>query len=161
MDAATINRWVRNLGCTYEQLVAEGVIPILPLRELYEGRDWLDMEPAPGVEMEFRADTKQLEKILFTLIPSQQGDPFYTGELPAPFVLKMNRKEVNSQLGTPIKSKGPGKLPGGLGMRGGWDTYHLAKNLHPSACIRFSYTSQMEVKTLAFVLLDPEHSQST
>lgn len=157
MDASTINRWVKSLGRTFDELVAEGIIPHMPLQELYEGRDWLDIEPVPGVGMEFWADTRRLEKVLFTLIPTEHGDPVYTGELPAPFTLNMDQAGVRALLGKPMESKGPVKLPGGLGMRGGWDAYRLQEKTHHNARVGFSYTADMKVKTLAFALLNPGH----
>ncbi|WP_248803588.1 DUF6392 family protein [Pseudomonas sp. MWU13-2100] len=157
MDSATVNRWVKSLGRHYDQLVAEGTIPSMPLQELYEGRDWLDIEPAPGVGMEFWTDTKRLEKVLFTLIPTEHGDPVYKGELPVPFSLKMDQAGVRALLGKPMESKGPVKLPGGLGMRGGWDAYRLQEDTHPNARVGFSYTADMMVKTLAFALINTDH----
>lgn len=54
MDATTIALWIKSLGRPYESLVSEGVIPNMPLQELYKGRDWLDIEPEDGVELSFQ-----------------------------------------------------------------------------------------------------------
>lgn len=49
------------------------------------------------------------------------------------------------------------KLPGGLGMQGGWDAYRLQEQMHSNARIGFTYTADMNVKTLAFARLNPGH----
>jgi hypothetical protein len=48
MNASMIILLIKNLGRPYESLISEGVIPNAPLRELYEGRGWLDIEPEDG-----------------------------------------------------------------------------------------------------------------
>ncbi|HBO4049209.1 DUF6392 family protein [Pseudomonas aeruginosa] len=159
MDAATINRWVKSLGRTYDELVREGVVPDRPLTPLLSGgeSEELIQSSAPGVKLWFWAETKRLEKVMITLIQSVEGQEVYAGELPAPFVLRMDQNGVRELLGKPLESKGPVKLPGGLGMRGGWDAYLLQEKTHPSARVGFSYTADMKVKTLAFALLNPGH----
>ncbi|MNP84668.1 hypothetical protein D3C76_1840770 [compost metagenome] len=69
----------------------------------------------------------------------------------------MDQAGVRALLGKPMESKGPVKLPGGLGMRGGWDAYRLQEKTHHNARVGFSYTADMKVKTLAFALLNPGH----
>ncbi|CAM2945591.1 hypothetical protein SAMN04490207_1942 [Pseudomonas gessardii] len=63
MDATTIALWIKSLGRPYESLVSEGIIPNMPLRELYKGRNWLDIEPEEGMELSFSAESKCLEAL--------------------------------------------------------------------------------------------------
>lgn len=159
MDAVTITRWIKNLGRPYGALVAENIIPNQPLTPLISGSvsEESIQSPAPGVKLWFWAETKQLEKVMITLIQSVDGQAVYAGELPAPFTLNMDQAGVRALLGTPMESKGPVKLPGGLGMRGGWDAYRLQEKTHNNARVGFSYTADMKVKTLTFALLNPGH----
>jgi hypothetical protein len=159
MQAAIINRWVKNLGRNYDDLVSEGVIPDQPLAPLLSGdvSEELIQSPVPGVSLWFWTQTKRLEKVMITLLQSVEGQEVYAGELPAPFALKMDKNSVHELLGKPMESQGPVKLPGGLGMRGGWDAYRLQEKTHHNARVGFSYTADMKVKTLAFALLNPGH----
>lgn len=158
MDASTINRWVKSFGLTYEELVAKGDICNQPMTKLYDDSEWLTLTPESGLELDFWAESKRLEKVLISLIPTEKDDPVYTGQLPAPFSLNMDQAGVRAILGEPMESKGPVKLPGGLGMRGGWDAYRLQEKTHQNVRIGFSYTADMKVKTLAFTLLNPNHN---
>lgn len=159
MDAATINRWTESLGCTYEELVAGGMISSSqPLTELFKGDDELIQNPTPGISLWFWAETRRLEKIIITLIKTVDDQTIYTGGLPPPFSLKMNKIGVYALFGEPMQSKGPAKIPGSGGqISGGWDAYRLQERIHPNARVGFSYTADMKVKTLAFALIDPGH----
>lgn len=44
MGVVTIERWIKHLGWFYEDLIFHGIIPGLPLTELYSGRDWLSLK---------------------------------------------------------------------------------------------------------------------
>ncbi|WP_443190826.1 DUF6392 family protein [Pseudomonas indica] len=156
MDAATITRWIKNLGRPYDTLVTEGIIPNLPLQELYKGRDWLDIEPASGLELSFRAKTKHLETLFVILAKTVDGQSVYRGELPLPFALKMDQASVRATFGPPMESKGPIKLP--LNTKtGGWDAYRLDSAMHPNAKLIFKYAENMAVNTLVFTLIDTGH----
>ncbi len=160
MSDTMINRWVKNMGRAYSDLIAEGVISNQPLTPLLEGDDneELIQYPLIGVELWFWEKTRTLEKILITLIPTDQGDPVYSGSLPSPFELRMNQSSIRSQLGVPMASKGPAKIPGSGGqVFGGWDAYRLHEGTHPNARVGFSYAADMMVKTLAFALIDTGH----
>lgn len=157
MNATTINLLVKSLGLNFDELVANGEISNQPMTKLYDESDWLTLVQESGLELNFWAETKRLEKVLISLIPTEKGDPVYMGELPAPFSLNMDQAGVRALLGKPMESKGPVKLPGGLGMRGGWDSYRLQEKTHPNAQVGFSYTADMKVKTLAFTLLNSGH----
>lgn len=157
MDAATITRWIKNLGRPYDALVAEGVIPGLPLQELYKGRDWLYIEPAGGLELSFWAETKCLESIYITLIQTVDDQPVYQGELPQPFALEMDQAGVHRTFGSPRESKGAMKLPN-LPPMGGYDTYTLEAETHHNAQAMFQYTADLKVDTLIFTLIDTGHA---
>lgn len=158
MDATAINRLVRGLGRTYEELLADGVIPNTALKPSFESDENEDLiqSPEPGIELWFGADTRRLERILFTLTKVVEGETAYTGELPAPFTHQMDRASVRAMLGEPYESKGAVKipLPGGVG---GWDAYRLGKATHPRARVIAQYSGDMSVNTLAFNLLDLSH----
>lgn len=152
MDATIINRWIKSLGRTYDELVTKGIIPDIPLQELYAGRDWLHIEPGAGLELDFGAENKHLAKLHIILIQVVENQTIYSGELPAPFSLKMDKAGVRALLGNPISSKGTVKLPGGLGMRGGWDVYRLQEEINPDAKVWFNYTADLMVYSIVFTL---------
>ncbi len=159
MDAATIDRWTKSLGRTYEELVAGGVIsPSQPLTQLFKGDDELIQNPTSGISLWFWAETKRLEKIIITLIQTVDDQSIYTGGLPPLFSLKMNKTGVHALFGEPMQSKGSAKIPGSGGqISGGWDAYRLQERIHPNARVGFSYTADLMVKTLAFALIDTGH----
>lgn len=156
MDAKIIESWIKNLGQTYDTLVAKGLIPNQPLQELYKGRDWLDIEPAPGLELSFWAETRRFERLFITLISTVEDAPEYKGELPKPFVSAMSQAEVRANFGEPMESQGPTKLPLNT-MVGGFDAYTLDPATHPNMKVSFQYTITMQVKTLVFSLIDRDH----
>lgn len=158
MDAITINRLVRGLGRTYEELRDQGVIPNLPMKPSFDGEDNEDLilAPEPGVELWFWAATRRLERVLFTLTKVVEGELVYSGELPTPFTRAMNQASVRAMLGEPDESKGPVKipLPGGVG---GWDAYYLGNATHPNAKVVAQYSGDLSVNALAFNLRDSGH----
>ncbi|MCK6191058.1 pyocin immunity protein [Pseudomonas sp. EYE_354] len=153
MDAPTIKLWVESLGLGFTELVADGKIPDQPLVKSFEDSDWPTMHPVDGVELLFSDTTKSLKQILITFIPTV-GQPVYTGGLPTPFSLMMNQQGVRSALGEPMESRGRARLPGGLGIRGGWDAYRLPSELHPSAKIIISYLESFAVNNISFSLIN-------
>ncbi|WP_417703348.1 DUF6392 family protein [Pseudomonas sp.] len=158
MDALTINRWVGGLGSTYDELVTKGVVPDQLLKPMFDTRENEELlqSPAPGVKLWFWAETKCLEKVMITLIPTV-SQPVYTGSLPAPFTLSMDQKYVRAALGEPMVSKKPVKLPGGLGMRGGSDTYYLDQGTHPNIKVTLSYLESLAVNNISFTLINKGH----
>ncbi|HBO3041448.1 TPA: hypothetical protein L4Q92_000182 [Pseudomonas aeruginosa] len=157
MDAATIERWILSLGRPYDTLVAEGIIPNLPLQELYKGRDWLDIEPGDGLELSFWAETKRLEAVYITLLKTTPSTVPYQGELPKPFTPMMSQAEVRANFGEPMASKGPVKMPQPMGMTGGWDAYRLDPATHRNMKLVLQYTADLRVDTLVFTLIDKGH----
>lgn len=153
MDAQTIKLWVKSLGMNFTELVADGKIPNLPLVKPFEDSNWPTMHPVEGLELLFSDKTKSLEQILITLIPTV-GQPVYSGALPTPFLMRMNQQSVRSALGEPMDSKGPARLPGGLGMRGGWDAYRLSSESHPNAKVIISYLENCAVNNISFSLIN-------
>lgn len=156
MNAATIERWIKNLGRPYDSLVAEGIIPNMPLQELYKGRDWIDIEPADGLELSFWAETKRFERIFITLLSTVEGATEYKGDLPRPFAAVMSQSAVRASFGEPMESQGPTKLPLNT-MVGGFDTYLLDPVTHPNMKVSFQYTIIMQVKTVVLSLVDRGH----
>ncbi len=156
MDAATITHWVNSLGRSYDVLVAEKIIPNMPLQELYTGRDWLDIEPAGGLELSFLAKSRRLETVYITLIGTVEGQSVYRGELPKPLSLMMNQVGVRTNYGLPMESKEPTKLPMNRNT-GGWDAYKLDSSTHPNAKLIFKYAENKMVNTLVFTLIDTDH----
>ncbi len=155
MDAKIIEEWIRNIGQTYDTLVSKGLIS-QPLQELYEGRDWLDIEPVTGLELSFWAETKRFERLFISLISAVDGVPPYRGELPRPLLPEMNQSQVRASFGTPLESKGIAKLPMNT-VLGGFDAYKLDPATHPNMKISFQYTASLQVKTLVFSLIDRGH----
>lgn len=152
MSAETIKLWIKSLGRGYSELVAKGIVPDQPLVKPFEESNWPVMHPMPGLELVFRGETKRMEQVMITLVTTV-GQPVYTGELPPPFGLTMNLSAVRAVLGLPCESRGPGKLPGGLGIRGGWDAYPVA-DIHPDAKVTFSYLENLRVNNVSFSLID-------
>lgn len=156
MDARTIEQWIKNLGRPYDALVIENIIPDMPLQELYRGRDWLDIEPADGLELSFQAATMLLETLYITLVPAVPGQKVFGGELPAPFKAAMSRAEVRADFGQPLASKGPATLP--LNRKtGGWDAYQLEPSVYPDTQVIIKYAQDTAVNTLVFTLMSAGH----
>lgn len=152
MGSATIERWIKNLGGSYDSLVAKGVIPALPLQELYEDSDSLEIEPVPGIELSFWPETKKLELIRVTLENVPGGIPPFTGELPMPFSQAKTRKLVRQLFGVPAIVKS-GRELSGTGL-GGWETYQLSEDFHESALLDFFFDDALNVATITFSLMD-------
>lgn len=157
MDAMTIESWIKRLGQPYDVLVAEGNIPNQPLEELYPGRDWVDIEPAPGLELSFWAETRNLERVFITFLATMPGVTVYTGKVPKPYTSEMTQSDVRAIFGAPMEFKGPIKMPQPMGQTGGWESYHLDPATYPNVKVVFQYTAAMKVKTLVFSLIDKGH----
>lgn len=158
MSAMTIERWINHLGSFYDDLIADSVIPNLPLIELYKGRDGLSLKkPARGLELSFWADTKRYERLFITLRSTVEGTTEYEGELPKPFALLTSKSEVRAAFGAPMESQGLTKLPLDT-MLGGFDTYSLDQINYSNLKVSFQYTSSMQVKTLVFSLINRGHA---
>lgn len=152
MGSATLERWIKHLGGTYDSLVAHGVIPDLPLQELYEDSDSLELEPVAGIELGFWSETKNLELVRVCLADDPDGIPPFTGDLPAPFGGATCQKMVHQIFGRPMFAKGDRELAGtGLG---GWDTYQLSSEYHPAALLDFFYDQDRQVSAITFSLIE-------
>lgn len=153
MNSQQMERLIKNLGCSYDALIANGVIDDLPLQDLYEDGESLEVEPAPGIELIFWPETLRFEGIYVTLKTDQshEGRAFY-GDLPGNFGSVFNQAQVHERFGEPIISKGILELQGtGLG---GWDTYQLEPNLHPAALVDFQYSTNLNVSRIFVSLID-------
>lgn len=156
MDVRTIENWVKSFGRRYDALVAEGVVPNQPLSELYQGRDSLVLKPGAGLELSFSAQTKNLEALHVILLATMKGMTSYTGELPRPFSRVMNQSSVRATFGAPLASRGVTRLPLNT-VIGGWDSYRLDPQRHPNTKLIFTYSENLQVKTLTFTWIDPGH----
>jgi len=145
-----MERLIKNLGCSYDALIANEVIDNLPLQDLYEDGESLEIEPVPGIELIFWPETLRFEVIHITLI--DDALPVFSGELPEPFRELQEQKQVHSTFGVPIFSKTAMELMG-TGLSG-WDTYQLDPNWHPATLVEFQYVKNMKVSRLLFSLID-------
>ncbi|WP_247868538.1 MULTISPECIES: DUF6392 family protein [unclassified Pseudomonas] len=145
-----MERLIKNLGCSYDALIANHVIKNLPLQSLYEDGDSLEIEPVPGIELVFWPETERFEVIYITLKDSDL--PEYEGELPEPFKEVKSQDDVHRIFGDPAFSKSALELFG-TGLSG-WDTYQLDPQWHPAALMEFQYVKDMRIGTLLFSLID-------
>lgn len=153
MNPENMERLIKNLGSSYDALIANKIIDNLPLQDLYEDGETLEIEPVPGVELIFWPETLRFEIIYITLKESHNSAiQVYTGELPDPFKQVRDQKQVRNIFGQPISSKGHMQLYG-TGLSG-WDTYQLEPNWHPAAFVEFQYSSNMQICKIFFSLID-------
>lgn len=159
MNASMIDRWVKYLGFTYEELVAEGLpMNSLPVPLWTDGwNEDLIQYPTPGIELWYSATTRRLERIAITLTEPFSEEPVYAGELPEPFSHRMDQYSIRALLGELYQSKGPAKLPPPIGITGGWDAYRLGQTLHPNAEVAIQYWKDKSVAGLAFCLINKAH----
>lgn len=153
MNSEKMERLIKNLGCSYDALIANNVIDDHPLQDLYGDGESLEVEPAPGIELIFWPETLRFEGIYVTLksdtSPENTG---FEGRLPAKFGSVQTRPEVRKEFGDPIISKGALELQG-TGLSG-WDTYQLEAHLHPAALVDFQYGSNFRISRMFFSLID-------
>lgn len=153
MNSVNMERLIKNLGCSYDALIANKVIDNLPLQDLYEDGESLEIEPVPGIELIFWPETLRFEVIHVTLKDDQNPKlPLFTGELPEPFREIKEQKQVHSIFGVPVFSKTAMELLG-TGLSG-WDTYQLDQNWHPATLVEFQYVKNMQLSRLLFSLID-------
>ena len=153
MNSENMERLIKNLGCSYDALIANKVIDKLPLQDLYEDGESLEVEPAPGIELIFWPETLRFEVIHVTLKDEQNhGIPVYSGPLPLPFGAIHDQMQARCQLGEPAFSKSPLELQGT--NLSGWDTYQLDPKWHPAALLEFQYSKNFEVSRIQFSLID-------
>lgn len=153
MNSVNMERLIKNLGCSYDALIANNVIDNLPLQTLYEDSESLEIEPVPGIELIFWPETLRFEVIYITLKDEEGANlPVFAGELPEPFRSATDQKEVHKTFGNPMFSKGALELLG-TGLSG-WDTYQLDPNWHPAALVEFQYVKHKQISRLLFSLID-------
>jgi hypothetical protein len=153
MNPENMERLIKNLGSSYDALIANKIIDDLPLEDLYEDGETLEVEPAQGIELVFWPETLRFEVIYITLRDGDDSSNLvYLGELPAPFNQINDQRQVRNIFGKPIFSKGAMQLHG-TGLSG-WDTYQLEPNWHPAAFVEFQYKHNMQVCKLIFSLID-------
>ena len=153
MDAVTINSLIKGLGHTYEELLTQGLTPgssPIPLFSEDRNEDLIH-KPAPGIELWFCAENRQLERVVITLSPIFDDDPVYEGELPESFTRNMDQDSVRAVIGEPYQSKEPSKLPPPIGITGGWDAFRID---HTNAEVVAQYLKDKSACGLAFSLID-------
>lgn len=154
MDSATLERCIHNLGSSYDLLVAIGVIPNLPLQNLYEDNNSLVIEPEAGLELIFCPETKRLEEIQIALGKNMGEDqPVYSGEMPERYSSMTTQASVHSIFGSPLTSRGRLELPGTQITMGGWDTYQVPASLHEAVFVDFQYSENLRVDRITFALI--------
>lgn len=155
MDAKHIELLIKGLGQTYLNLFDSGWVGSNPLTPLFDSMDNEDLvqEDSPGIELWYSAATTQLEKIQI-ILHQTIGQPIYSGDLPAPLTRNMTRESVRALFGTPFESRKPAKLPGGLGMRGGFDSYCFDPKKYPGVKITIGYLADLSANIIAFAMLD-------
>ncbi|MGM7284698.1 DUF6392 family protein [Pseudomonas guariconensis] len=146
-----MERLIKNLGCSYDHLIENNVIPNHPLQNLYDD-DSLEIELVPGIELVFCPETLRFEVLYITLKTSEQEANSYDGELPKPFDGLVTQEHVHHALGEPIFSKKTIELQG-TGLSG-WDTYQLPPEWHHAGLVEFQYIKQMILSRLLFSLID-------
>lgn len=159
MDAVTISLLVARLGATHAKLLADGVITNRNLDPSMEGCDneYLIQRPESGVELWFGAETKVLEKIIFSLINMFDEAPLYTGELPSPFTTSMSQLDVRRMLGEPFDSKEPIKILRSRGY-GGSDAYRMEDFGYIRTRLAFQYRNDDMVCSMGFSLINTSYN---
>ena len=155
MDAVTINSLIKGLGHTYEELLTQGLTPgssPIPLFSEDRNEDLIH-KPAPGIELWFCAENRQLERVVITLSPIFDDDPVYEGELPESFTRNMDQDSVRAVIGEPYQSKEPSKLPPPIGITGGWDAFRI-DHIHAELVVQ--YLKDKSVCGLAFCQIDKD-----
>lgn len=156
MDSGTLESWIKNLGGSYDHLVAKGIISNQPLHDLYEGGESLELEPEPGVELSFWAKTKRFEAIQITLRDGalSGGMPVYVGDLPVPYGSAKTQHLVRAIFGEPMHSHSALEIPGSIETIGGWDSYLMPPTLHGAALVDFQYAEDLHVDRIVFSVMD-------
>jgi len=153
MNSVNMERLIKNLGCSYDALVANKVIDNLPLQDLYDDGESLEIEPVPGIELIFWPETLRFEVIHITLKDDQSVNlPPLAVDLPEPFGSILDQNQVHKTFGDPMFSKGAMELRG-TGLSG-WDTYQLDSTWHPAATVEFQYVKNMQISRMLFSLID-------
>ncbi|MHC8346634.1 DUF6392 family protein [Pseudomonas sp. RT6P73] len=157
MTAINLERWIKSLGDSYDFLVAQGTIADGPLQALYANSGTLEIEPTPGIELIFGAETKRFNAIQIILQGDiENGVEAYSGPLPAPYSAAKNQLLVRALLGPPLRSVGSFDVPNSVKTIGGWDSYRLPSTLHPGAVADFQYAEDFRVDRIVFALIDPD-----
>lgn len=156
MDAITISQLIKGLGHSYEALLAGGAVSNSAPEPLFQSGENIHFvqKPESGVELWFGLESKNLERIIFSLTAVAVGDVIYAGALPAPFIRGMSQTSIRAQFGEPVQSMGPKKFPSPIGMTGGWDAYLLGPVSHSRARFIAQYSPDKSVNTLVFTLHD-------
>lgn len=153
MNPENMERLIKNLGSSYDALIENKIIDNLPLQDLYEDGETLELEPVPGIELVFWPETLRFEVIYVTLKDGDDSSNLvYLGELPEPFKHINDQRQVRKLFGKPIFAKGAMQLHG-TGLSG-WDTYQLETSWHPAALVEFQYKNNMQVCKILFSLID-------
>lgn len=145
-----IEEYVKAIGQTHSALLAKGTIPGTTLRSVYEGRDLKTLTIEPGLDLEFSADSLQLQHVFVGLLKTTPSTTAFTGELPPPLKHRMSQTDVRATFGEPMLSKAPRKMPQPMGAVGGIDAYSLDPAAFGRTQVVFQYTAAGEVHTVHF-----------
>ncbi|MCC8373737.1 MULTISPECIES: DUF6392 family protein [Photorhabdus] len=141
---------INSLGKTADMLVENKLIPEEKFEFAFEGYSRFSVEPEAGLTLVFDAISKVLISVQFTLINTVDDTGTYSGDMPAPFLHKMNKSIVREFMGEPDYSGGPERIPV-IGLIGGFDAYTRKLNdQYPNTEIRFLYQTDLRVDALLF-----------
>lgn len=154
MNSAALERCIHNLGASYDLLVTIGVIPNLPLQNLYDGNESLVVDAEDGLELLFHIETKRLEEIVITLgMGLGKDQPVYLGEMPKRYSSMTTQANVHAILGQPLESRGRLDIPAHRITMGGWDTYQVPASLHEAVFVDFQYNEDLSIDRITFALI--------
>lgn len=140
---------ISSIGKTAKTLADAGLIKDGEYEVNFEGEDTFYSRPETGLLLAFNAVTQTLKSVQFTLIKTTGDRLVYTGEMPAPFSLSMDKGMVRELLGTPDHSTDRRNIPT-LGVVGGHDMYLDRLPDYPALKIRCLYSGEYKVRAIAF-----------
>ncbi|AWK43744.1 hypothetical protein GPY51_13245 [Photorhabdus laumondii subsp. laumondii] len=141
---------INSLGKTADMLVENKLIPEEKFEFAFEGYSRFSVEPETGLTLVFDIISTVLISVQFTLINTVDDTGTYSGDMPAPFLHKMNKAIVRAFMGEPDYSSGPERIPV-IGLVGGFDAYTRKLNdQYPNTEIRFLYQTDLRVDALLF-----------
>ncbi len=151
-SATKIRNWINSLGLPFSNLVDQGIVSDSPLLALYEDSDTLDLEPVPGIELSFGAESKIFKAMYITVFSNDAADaPVYAGDLPPPYNDSLTKDKVREIFGNPLRSHGVMRFTEPVSKTiGGWDFYMLDDFQNPGVQVEFQYDEQFKLEKMVF-----------
>lgn len=140
MEAHNLDACIAHLGRHLNELIMQRLIPGVLSHPLVRGADDLERisRPEPGMAFHFYTEQLELQQILISLEPNASGEPAYTGDLPQPLALNMDKAYIRTALGSPEQSQES------------WDRYKMARQGHPNTRMTLRYASSGSVRSVEF-----------